>query len=150
MSCTQASLVELKASPLQELNAEVSGDRSPGALRAADRGNGRDLVNRGNEVASYCVGKPVTVRLVRLARWVSRGAGGATRRAPHAGRPRSPHQTGGRGWVPHTSARMLRGTAKRPQRTEANPAGPGAAPHRRWPPVAPHTWGCGHSDTPRR
>jgi hypothetical protein len=52
------------------------------------------LVNRGNEVASYYVGKRLTVRLVRLARWVSRGAGGATRRAPHAGRPRSLRQTG--------------------------------------------------------
>jgi hypothetical protein len=52
------------------------------------------LVNRGNEVASYYVGKRLTVRLVRLARWVSRGAGGATRRAPHAGRPRTPRQTG--------------------------------------------------------
>jgi hypothetical protein len=52
------------------------------------------LVNRGNEVASYYVGKRLTVRLVRLARWISRGAGGATRRAPHAGRPRSLRQTG--------------------------------------------------------
>ena len=52
------------------------------------------LVNTGNEVAAYYVGKRLTVRLVRLARWVSRGAGGATRRAPHAGRPRSLRQTG--------------------------------------------------------
>ena len=52
------------------------------------------LVDRGNEVASYYVGKRLTVRLVRLARWVSRDAVGATRRAPHAGRPRSPRQTG--------------------------------------------------------
>ena len=52
------------------------------------------LVDRGNEVASYYVGKRLTVRLVRLARWISRDAVGATRRAPHAGRPRSPRQTG--------------------------------------------------------
>jgi hypothetical protein len=48
----------------------------------------------GSWVNSYCVGKPVTVRLVRLARWVSRGAGGATRRAPHAGRLGSQRRTG--------------------------------------------------------
>src|SRR5919107_1536916 len=45
--------------------------------------------------------------------------------------------------MPRRSARWL-------QRTAADRAGPRAAPDRRWPPVRPHTWGCGHSDTARR
>src|ERR687885_2403820 len=41
------------------------------------------------------VGWRLTVRLVHRARWASRGANGATRRAPRAGRPRTPRRTCG-------------------------------------------------------
>jgi hypothetical protein len=45
------------------------------------------------------VGRCITLRLVRHARWVPGDAGGATRLAPRAGRPCSPRRSGGLGWV---------------------------------------------------
>jgi hypothetical protein len=71
------------------------GDLLPAYGASGSKGRrfySRPIRHRG--VAPYWVARRVTVRLVRLARQeVPRGAGGATRRAPRAGKPRSPRRT---------------------------------------------------------
>src|SRR5829696_10356140 len=121
-----------------------------GVLGSSPIGCSRTFAYGTTSMEWAVVGRCVTLRLIRHTRRVPRDVGGATRQVPRAGRPRSPRRSGGLGWAPRRSGRMLRRSARRLQRTAADRAGPRAAPDQQWPPVSPHTWGCGHSDTVRR